>query len=180
MPRKHWSIPSYQSSIIATVSFTVPQTLSWEDCNLSSTPQPYWSRTGGSSTISLLCWGISSTGFPSVSVSTSRSQSLSVFLQRSSWSRSDIPQPHLQSCPRGRRQGSPAIWNSRRPDCASNQDSSLWAQKFPCLGTGRLKLTARGHSNSGTFAGTFQIYVENTFISPSICLAGLTPLLWLG
>ena len=34
-------------------------------------------RTGGSSPISLLCWGISSTGFPSVSVSTSRSQSLS-------------------------------------------------------------------------------------------------------
>ena len=77
MPRKHWSIPSYQVvSITVTVSFTVPQTLSWEDCNLSSTPQPGWSQTGGSSTISLLCWGISSTGFPSVSVSTSRSQSL--------------------------------------------------------------------------------------------------------
>ena len=77
MPWKHWSFPSYQVvSITVTVSFTVPQTLSWEDCNLSSTPQPGWSRTGGSSTISLLCWGISSTGFPSVSVSTSRSQSL--------------------------------------------------------------------------------------------------------
>ena len=63
-------------SITVTVSFTVPQTLSWEDCNLSSTPQPGWSRTGGSSTILLLCWGISSTGFPSVSVSISRSQSL--------------------------------------------------------------------------------------------------------
>ena len=60
---------------------------------------------------------------------------------------------------------------SRRPDCASNQDSSLirgrsrksirdrpiWAQKLPCLGTGRLELTARGHSNSGTVTGTFQI-----------------------
>ena len=32
MPRKHWSIPSYQVvSIIVTVSFTVTQTLSWED-----------------------------------------------------------------------------------------------------------------------------------------------------
>ena len=77
MPQKHWSIPSYQVvSITVTVSFTVPQTLTWEDCNLSSTPQPGWSRTGGSSTISLLCWGISYTGFPSASVSISRSQSL--------------------------------------------------------------------------------------------------------
>ena len=83
---------------------------------------------------------------------------------------SDIPQPHLQSGPRGRRQSSPAICFSRRPDCASNQDSSLWAQKLPCLGTGRVELIARGHSNSGTVAGTFQIYVENTFISPCICL----------
>ena len=49
-----------------------------------------------------------------------------------------------------------------------------------CLRTGCLELTARGHSNSGTVAGTFQIYVENTFISPSICIAALTELLWLG
>ena len=48
MPWKHWSIPSYQVvSIAVTVSFTVPQTLSWEDCNLSSTPQPGCYRTGG-------------------------------------------------------------------------------------------------------------------------------------
>ena len=105
-----------------------------------------------------------------------RLQDRSLCLQRPSWSWSDIPQPHLQSCPRGRRQGSPAICYSRRPDCASNQDSSLWAQKLPCLGTGRLELTARGHSSSGTVAGTFQIYVENTFISPCICLAALTAL----
>ena len=39
--------------------------------------------------------------------------------------------------------------------------------------SGRLELAARGHSNSGTVAGTFQIYVENTFISPCICLAAL-------
>ena len=78
MPRKHWSIPSYQVvSTIATAFFTVPQTLSCKDCNPSSTRQPGWSRTGGSSTISLMCWGISSIGFPSVSVSTSRSRSSS-------------------------------------------------------------------------------------------------------
>ena len=96
--------------------------------------------------------------------------------QRRPWSRSDLPQPHLQSCPGGRRQGSSAVCCAGRPDCVSNQDSSLRAQKLPCLGTGRLELTARGHSNSGTVAGTFQIYVENTFISPSICLAALTAL----
>ena len=50
-------------------------------------------------------------------------------------------------------------------DCASNQDSLLWAHKLPGLGTGRLELAARGHSNSGNVDGTFQIYVENTFIS---------------
>ena len=73
MPRKHWSIPSYQVvSTTATVFFTVPQTSSWEDCNPSSTRQPGWSRTKGSSTISLLYWGISSIGFPSVSISISR------------------------------------------------------------------------------------------------------------
>ena len=33
---------------------------------------------------------------------------------------------------------------------------------------------------SRTVAGTFKIYVENTFISPSICLAALTALSWLG
>ena len=178
MPRKHWSIPSYQVvSITVTVSFTVPLTLSWEDCNLSSTPQPGWFRTGGSSTILLLCWGIT----PLAShPSAYRFQDLILCLQRPSWSWSDIPQPHLQSGPRGRRQGSSAICYSRRPDCASNQDSSLWAQKLPCLGTGRLELAARGYSNSGTIAGTFQIYVENTFISPCICLAALAALLWLG
>ena len=86
-----------------------------------------------------------------------RFQDRSLCLQRPSWSWSDIPQPHLQSGPRGRCQGSSAICYSMRPDCASNQDSSLWAQKLPCIGTGRLELTAPGHSNSGTVAGTFQI-----------------------
>ena len=109
-----------------------------------------------------------------------RLQDRSLCLQCSSWWWSDIPQPHLQSCLRGRRQGCSAICYSRRPDCASNQDSSLWAQKLPCLGIGRLELTVRGHSNSGTVAGTFRIYVENTFISPCICLAALTVRLWLG
>ena len=48
-----------------------------EDCNTSSKRQPGWSLTKGSLTISLLCWGISSIGFPSVSISTSRSRSSS-------------------------------------------------------------------------------------------------------
>ena len=65
-------------------------------------------------------------------------------------------------------------------DCTMNQDPSLRAQKLPCLRTGCLELTARGRSNSRTVAGTFQIYVENTFISPGICLAALAALLWLG
>ena len=42
-------------------------------------------------------------------------------------SRSDLPQPHLQSCPGSRRQGSPAVCCAGRPDCASDQDSSLRA-----------------------------------------------------
>ena len=62
-------------------------------------------------------------------------------LQRPLWSRFDILQPHLQSCPGGWRQASPAICSSRRPDCASNQDPSLWAQKLLCLLTGCLELT---------------------------------------
>ena len=41
---------------------------------------------------------------------------IAVCLQRPSCLRFD-PQLHLQSCPRGRRQSSPAIWYSRRPDC---------------------------------------------------------------
>ena len=67
-----WLIGRSQNGSVTKVWLT----LTWEDCNPSSTPQPGWSRTQESSTISLLCWGISSTGFPSVSVSTSRSQSL--------------------------------------------------------------------------------------------------------
>ena len=47
--------------------------------------------------------------------------------QRRPWSRSDLPQPHLQSCPGGRRQNSSAVCCAGRPDCASNQDPSLWA-----------------------------------------------------
>ena len=54
------------------------------------------------------------------------------------------------------------ICHLRRPDCASNQDSSLWAQKLPCLGTGRLELTARGHSNSGTVAVNHDIMLETS------------------
>ena len=78
MPQKHWSIPSYQVvSTIATAFSTVPQALSSEDCNRSWMRQPGWSRTKGSSITSLLCWGISSIGFPSVSESTSRSRSSS-------------------------------------------------------------------------------------------------------
>ena len=77
MPQKHWFILSYQvESITATAFFTVPQALLWDDFNLSSTRLPGWSRTRGSSTISLLCWGINSTGFPFVSGSNSRSRSL--------------------------------------------------------------------------------------------------------
>ena len=47
--------------------------------------------------------------------------------QRRPRSRSDLPQLHLQSCPGGRRQGSSAVCYAGRPDCASNQDSSLRA-----------------------------------------------------
>ena len=95
-------------------------------------------------------------------------------------SRSDISQLHLQSCSGGRRQGSSAVCCAGQPDCASNHDPSLLAEKFLCLRTGCLELTAWGHPNSRTVAGTFQIYVENTFISPSLCPAALTVLSWLG
>ena len=40
---------------------------------------------------------------------------------------------------------------------------AFWAQKLPCLGTGCLELIVRGHSNSGTVTGAFQIYVVSTF-----------------
>ena len=106
-----------------------------------------------------------------------RLQDCGLCLQRPPRSRSDIPQLHLKSGPGGWRQGSPAFCLSRRPDRNTNQDPSFRAQKLPCLRTGCLELTARGHSNSGTVTGTFQIYVENTFISSSICLAALTALL---
>ena len=47
-----------------------------DDFNLSSTQLPGWSRTRGSSTTSLLCWGTNSTGFPFVSGSNLRSRFL--------------------------------------------------------------------------------------------------------
>ena len=112
--------------------------------------------------------------------SSDRIQDRCLCSQRRTWSRSDLPRLHLQSCPGGWRQISSAVCCTGRPDCASNQDPSLRAQEFPCLRTGCLELTARGHQNSGTVAGTFQIYVENTFVSSSICLAALTALSWLG
>ena len=49
----------------------------WDDFNLSSTRLPGWSRTRGSLTTSLLCWGTNSTGFPFARGSNSRSQSSS-------------------------------------------------------------------------------------------------------
>ena len=53
----------------------VPRTLVLKNCNYPSTRKPGQSRTRESSTASLLWWGISSTGFPFVSVSISRSWS---------------------------------------------------------------------------------------------------------
>ena len=78
MPQKHWSILSYQVvSTTAIVCFTVPQTLSQENFNLSSTRLPDWSWTRGSLTTSLLCWGTNSTGFPFAIGSNSRLRSSS-------------------------------------------------------------------------------------------------------
>ena len=133
-------------------------------------------RTGGSSTISLLCWEIISTGFPSVSVSTSRSQSLfttpfMVVVQHTSaalaiLSERSAPGLTLRSAIRG---------DLTVPRTRTRR---FGPRSFRVLGpVDRLELTARRHSNSGTVAGTFQIYVENTFISPCICLAALTALL---
>ena len=109
-----------------------------------------------------------------------RLQLCGLCLQRPQRSRSDIPQLHLQSCSRGRLQGSTAFCSSRRSDCASNQDPSLWAKKLPCIRTGCLELIAWRHSNPGTVAGALQNLVENTFILPSICQAALIALSWLG
>ena len=52
---------------------------------------------------------------------------IAVYPQHRPWSRSVLPQPHLQSCPGGRRQSSSAVCCTGRPDCASNQDPSLRA-----------------------------------------------------
>ena len=62
---------------------------------------------------------------------------IAVCPQRLPWS--DLPQPHLQSCPGGRRQSLLAIRSSRQPDCATNQDPSLRSYEFPCLCTGCLE-----------------------------------------
>ena len=96
----------------------------WDDFNLSSTRLPGWSRTRGSSTISLLCWGTNSTGFWFVSGSNSWSRSSST---TPSVVEVRLPQPHLQFCPGGRRQGSSAVCCAGRPGCALNQDLSLRA-----------------------------------------------------
>ena len=71
------------------------QTLSWENCNLSSMRLQGWSRKRGSLTISLLWWGTNSTGFPSVNGSNSRSRSSITTPSLVKDSRSDIPQRHL-------------------------------------------------------------------------------------
>ena len=158
MPWKHWSILSYQVvSIIATVFFTIPQTLSWEDCNnvLNAAARLISNKRKLDHITPVLrdqlhwlpiCQWIDG-HHP----------------QRPPWLRSDIPQ--LQSCPR---RSAPGLTCGLLYE-ASNQDPSLWAQKLPCLGTGCLELTSWGHSKSGTVARTFQIYVENSFVSPSIC-----------
>ena len=138
MPRKHWSTFPHIKSCRLLQQYLLrrhrrcrektaicPRRLSQVDLEQEKV-RPYHSCAEGSASLA---------SHPSAY----RFQDRSLCLQRPSWSRSDIPQPHLQSCPRGWRQGSPAICYSRRPDCASIQDSSLWAQKLPCLGTGRLE-----------------------------------------
>ena len=97
--------------------FKVPRTLLWENCNPSSTRQPGQSRTKKSSTASLLCWGINFTGFPSVSVSISRSGSLSAT--------PSMVGVRPYPCLGVQRQGSPAIRSTWWPNCASNPDPSF-------------------------------------------------------
>ena len=92
--------------------------------------------------------------------------------QRPTWSRSDIHQLHMHSCPGGRRQGLPAICSSRRP-----RTHRFELRSFRVSGPVVWNLLSEDIRNSGTVAGAFQMYVQNTFISPSICLAALTELL---
>ena len=66
MPRKHGSIHSYESCrlLLQQHFVTVPPTLLWDNCKLSSARLPGWSRTRGSSIISLLYWGTKSHWLP--------------------------------------------------------------------------------------------------------------------
>ena len=74
------SLISSRVDYCSSIFLRCHETLLWDDFNLSSTRLPGWSQTRGSSTISLLCWGTNSTGFPFVSGSNSRSRSLSATL----------------------------------------------------------------------------------------------------
>ena len=148
MPRKHWSIPSYQVvSITVTVSFTVPQTLSWEDCNLSSTPQPGLisnRRKFDHITPVLrdqLHW---------LPIRQRIDFKIAVSVYNALHGRG--PTCLSRTCNPVREVGARAHLRSAiRGDLTvpRTRDSSLWAQKLPCLGTGRLELTAREPSNSG-------------------------------
>ena len=150
--------------------FMVPQTLSWEDCSLS----PMRLSVGLISNkrkfdhMRLLCWGTNSTGFPSISGSISRLR-LRLFVHNAlpvwgliylSCTCNPVQEvgarAHLRSAIRGEL-------------TVPQTKTRRFGPRSLCLRTGCLELTARGHSNSGTITGTFQIYVENTFISPSIC-----------
>ena len=87
---------------------TVPQILSWEDCNLSSMRLPGWSRPYHSCVEGPT---------PLASHSQAdRVQDRGLRPQRHPRTRSDIPQLHLQSCSGGRRQDSPAVCCAGRPD----------------------------------------------------------------
>ena len=159
IPRKHWSLPSYQvGSNIATVSFTVPLSVVVRRLQsvLNAAARLISNRRKFDHITPVLRDQLPLASHPSAY----RLQDCGLCLQRPPRSRSDIPQLHLKSGPGGWRQGSPAFCLSRRPDRNTNQDPSFRAQKLPCLRTGCLELTARGHSNSGTVTGTFQIYVE--------------------
>ena len=166
-------------STTATAFFTVPQTLLWDDFNLSSNRLPGWSQTRGSSTISLLCLGTNSTGFPFASGSNSRSWSSSATPSMFEvWLTSAAPvilsgrstpcRVHLRSAVRGdqtvpriktRRFGpwsflvsGPVVWNSLPEDI-----------RIPELSLERFKSMLKTH-----------------LFRQSICLAALTALSWLG
>ena len=90
-------------------------------------------------------------------------------LQRPPWSRSDVPQLHLQSCLGGGRQGSPAFCSSRRSDCASGRDPSLWPGGF------RVSGPVVWNSLPGTFGSRYCRWSVSGLCWGHICFAKHMP-----